>query len=67
MKRFSSSMIAGLSLIIASISAFAEPNNNAGPYRFRLPYVATYRIDEQEMRSVPSSAAKPDWLKAWPE
>jgi len=67
MKRFSSSMIAGLSLIIASISAFAESNNNAGPYRFRLPYVAIYRIDEQEMRSISSSPAKPDWLKAWPE
>src|SRR6266850_1301986 len=67
MKHFSSSVIASLSLIIASVSALAGPSTNAGPFRFRLPYLATYHIDEQEMRFISSSDAKPDWLKAWPE
>jgi len=42
MKRFSSLMIASLPLIIASVSALADPSTNAGPFRFRLPYLATY-------------------------
>src|SRR5258708_36159055 len=67
MKRFSSLVIASLSLLIAFVSALAGPNTNAGLFRFRLPYVATYHINEQEMRSISSSDAKPDWLKAWPE
>ena len=62
----SSLKITSMALIISSVSAFAHPNTNAGPFRFRLPYVATYHIDEQEVSGL-SSGAKSDWVKAWPE
>src|SRR5438445_9136046 len=55
-----------LCLGVASQLAAADSNPSSIHFRFRLPHAAAYRVDETQMRSLPSSA-KIEWLKVWPE